>query len=181
MTPVRPKRRARVAVITSKADLAAVIMRWPDVRSTGDDLADRRLRLAGRFGTVPRRIDWPAMAREVDAVYLTAAGVEDNNVLDEYAPHLWGWDVPTVLWLRPAFALARPLRVPPRADRRARRLAQQQVLSEAARAKLITVLQEVLRDPTADEPTTTQTQALLDYVQGEADAMTVLAQVLQRR
>lgn len=99
LTRVVPRKAAKVAVVTSRDDLLAITARWPDTRP--DPLAEvnRLLR------TPPSRlIDWSLMADEVDAVWLTAAGLNQTSSSARH-PNLWGWDVPTVLFLKPAFSL----------------------------------------------------------------------------
>lgn len=117
-TLVKPHRNTRVARIDSRADLRAIIDRWPDRRQPYEDAPFGyhrddwgRLALGER---PPCRVDWPAMAADVDAVYLTSEGIKTLN-LPHDEPHLWGWDVPTVLFLNPTFSPGRVI-TPPDAD-----------------------------------------------------------------
>jgi len=115
-TLIRPHKLTRVAVIAGKADLAAVIERFPDTRlAPYQDLAVLTAwdRLAGREQQPPPcRVDWPAMATQFDALYLTHHGVKALNL--PYDPqHLWGWDVATVLFLNPTFSPGRIITPPP--------------------------------------------------------------------
>lgn len=116
-TLVKPHRNTRVAVIDSRADLSAIIARFPDTRA--GRYADPvpagchrdiwgRLRQGVR---PPNRVDWPALAAEVDAVFLTINGVRQLN-LPHDEPHLWGWDVPTILFLQPTFSPGRTITPP---------------------------------------------------------------------
>lgn len=117
-TLVKPHRNTRVARIDGPQDLATAIARWPDIRTAphADLLVpagyyrDTWGRL--RRGTQgPIRVDWPAMAVDVDAVYVTSHAIKKLNLPHE-DQHLWGWDVPTVLFLNPTFSPGRHI-VPP--------------------------------------------------------------------
>lgn len=81
----------------------------PDARVVAiDDLADLRALVAAHpyaIDPLTQGVDWPAV-RDAgwDAVYLTAAG----KAATAYStPDLYGWDVETVLWLRPAYTTGR--------------------------------------------------------------------------
>lgn len=113
-TVLRAKRTARIVVVDSQADLTAVEHRWPDTRPS--DYLDWCKTRVGRREDYEResaRIDWTAMARDVDAFYLTSAGQLATKDMfgDGGGPHLWGWDVATVFWLQPRFYLGPTVRV----------------------------------------------------------------------
>jgi hypothetical protein len=61
----------------------------------------------------PFRIDWPSMAREIDAVYVTDAALAELSQIFG-TPHLWGWDVPTILFLQPKFRIGERIDTPPK-------------------------------------------------------------------
>ncbi len=103
---------ATIYVIDNPDDLDDAIARWPDPHNGykfGDpDTAYEAIR--------PDVIDWPAMANDYDAVYVTHMALRDlnNAVASDYANlpphrrakrnrarHLHAWDVPTVLFLQP--------------------------------------------------------------------------------
>lgn len=157
LTIVRPRPTAKVLLIERQAHLEAAVCRWPDLRRDRDDEVDRWV-LRLNEGRRAKRIDWPAAAREVDAVYLTEEGVEATKLDDPDRPNLWGWDVPTVLFLRPAFAVGRRIQVPSR-DERVR------IADESRRLQLVEVLQKALRGGGLSEQERATVQSLLDHVQ----------------
>ncbi len=102
-TEVVPDPDARIAVVSTRAELAEIVQQWPDTRDDGlpGDLVFTPF--------TPYKVDWAAMAAQLDAFYATSAvfaGVDTLN-LPLRKPHLWGWDVPTVLFLQPAFTAGR--------------------------------------------------------------------------
>jgi len=115
-TIVKPHRAAKVVVIDNQADLSKVIARWPDERIV-NLFPGLEGKLVRRDSLPPLRVDWPAMAQEIDAVYVTAKAIGELNT-PVHGPHLWGWDVPTVLFLRPAFKVGRVVTDAPSADER---------------------------------------------------------------
>lgn len=120
ITIVKPHKLTRVVQVDNKADLAAVVARWPDKRSPIPEVLSATPAGYHRddFGRLvrgelkPTRIDWPAMAADVDAFYLTQAGVGQLNLPHDQL-HLWGWDVPTVLFLNPTFSPGKHITPPP--------------------------------------------------------------------
>lgn len=112
---VLPDLDAKVYVVSNPLDLAEAIKTYPDPRNTGPWL-DRGHRSTPREVAL---IDWPAMAKDFDAFYLTTEGVRYlNRPYYDFEPHavrpsgrrrlpehLALWDVPTVLWLQPSFEI----------------------------------------------------------------------------
>lgn len=147
-TLVRPHRGTRIVCVDGRADLAAVIARWPDTRTApyADLLVpagyhrDAWGRL--RFGEQPPvRVDWPAMAADVDAVYVTQRAIGELNLPHE-EQHLWGWDVPTVLFLNATFSPGRRIDPPDAATVAAMNEARlHHEIARAVRKKKITATQ----------------------------------------
>ena len=118
-TEVHPAVNAVVALVDNRQDLLDLIAAFPDRRPVPDI---ERTILGNKSG---QRVDWPRAAKHIDAVYVTHNGLQasKNRIGEE---HLWGWDVPTVLFLTPAFVPGRvrqpqPLHRPDRIPKRVRR------------------------------------------------------------
>ncbi|MFC8728226.1 hypothetical protein [Streptomyces bacillaris] len=98
ITAVTPLPDTLIYLIETQADLDRLVATFP---LPADHLMHR---------STP---DWEAMASAGwDAVYVSAAGLEANaerHVMT--GPSLYGWDCPSVLWLRPAYRL-----IPPQAE-----------------------------------------------------------------
>ncbi len=99
-----PAPDARVYVIDDVATLARLIRAHPE---QGAPVVPAWVRAP---------IDWPSVALDVDAVWLTERG----QALTRFSePSLHGWDCETVLWLRPAFTVGAPVALlPPPSMRR---------------------------------------------------------------
>lgn len=102
---VIPHPDARVYVIERVTDLTQATTRWPDPRNdrrTSTDIffQDSGVR-AFRHGMNPR-INYPAMAEDFDAIYLTRAGYDKLGDITE-RPNLSIWDGPTVYFLNPTY------------------------------------------------------------------------------
>jgi len=87
---VVPDPDARVYVIDDLPTLARLIRTYPE---TGARIVPTSVRAP---------IDWPAVAADVDAVWLTERGQACTRFSD---PSLYGWDCETVLWLNRAFTI----------------------------------------------------------------------------
>lgn len=113
-TEVVPCQDARIAVVSTRDELAEIVQLWPDTRDDGMS-GDFDEILANPFS--PYKVDWPAMAQQLDAFYATSAVFAGPPLVSLNMPikkpHLWGWDVPTVLFLQPAFT-AGPVHGPAR-------------------------------------------------------------------
>lgn len=111
---IHPQPGAKVFVVDHPDDLADAVRRYPDPRNTIETFdPDVAFRLPDSA-----LVDWPAMAQDFDAFYLTTDGVRHLNSPDPMASltnfrgrrtslgqHLALWDVITVLWLNPAFTV----------------------------------------------------------------------------
>jgi hypothetical protein len=94
LTEIGPFADARVLLIDCLADLVAVVNTFP---------------ASGEFSTGlnDRYPDWVALAEASwDAVFLTNRGQWATR-MPPRGPNLYGWDVPSVLWLRPAYSVGR--------------------------------------------------------------------------
>lgn len=105
LVEVRPRLRDRFYVINGLTDLRAAIDRFPD---PSNGVADERDPFDGDFRV--DLIDYPAMAKEFAGLLLTPRGVNECNTPAgsrgrRSEVHLWGWDVPTVLFFGPFFTL----------------------------------------------------------------------------
>lgn len=98
LTVIRPHATARVLLIDSQPDLIAIVRAYPSRSDFLPSLDDR----------YPH---WQAMAAEWDAVYMTDQGQWETR-LPAAGPNLYGWDMPSVLWLRPAFTVGATTAVP---------------------------------------------------------------------
>jgi len=112
---VIPTPDAKIFVIDHSGDLNVALERWPDPRDSEPMGEDRPWIDAWRTDV----IDWPAMATDFDAVMVTAPALSQLNLPNPstdvlfglHGPHkarerhLWGWDVPTVLFLQPTFTV----------------------------------------------------------------------------
>lgn len=87
VTAVIPDRDARVFVIDRHADLLALEAAYPDPQPE----------IPAGIKMWPS-IDWAAVARDIDAVWLTEAGQWATRFSQ---PGLYGWDCETVFWLNP--------------------------------------------------------------------------------
>lgn len=99
LTEIVPAVDARVLLIDSLPDLVAIVDEFP---------------ASNRFlvGLADRYPDWSAIAgASWDAVYLTDRGQWETR-LPPRGPNLYGWDIPSVLWLNPAFSVGRTVEVP---------------------------------------------------------------------
>lgn len=96
VTEVFAHETARVVVINSRDDLEAVVGRWPDPRR---GVQWRPLQRE----TGPVFVDWLAMARDVDLLFVTREAVADCNVPHPDRPTLGMWDAATALFLNPTF------------------------------------------------------------------------------
>lgn len=117
---VHAKPDARVFVVNKRAHLLAAIERWPerDVPEMVRRFRNDRHGLIRSIGpTQPEHLCWEDMAKEVDAFWLTGAGLRQTcNIYPE--PNLWGWDVPTVLFFHPdAYTIEGPFERPPTRER----------------------------------------------------------------
>lgn len=93
LTLVRPHDTARVLRIDSQADLIAIVNAYPS--RSGFSLSS----LDDRYP------HWSGLAEDGwEAVYMTDRGQWETR-LPRSGPNLYGWDMPSVLWLRPAFAV----------------------------------------------------------------------------
>lgn len=109
---LRAAAHARVYVIDSADDLTALLRLYPREHSTLHPA------LRPIFETLDAcwQVDWERLAGRVDAVYLTAAGQAATHTGE---PNLWGWDFPTVLFLRPAVVDLGDVALSPAAHHRA--------------------------------------------------------------
>jgi hypothetical protein len=108
ITLVHPFRSARVLQVDTAEDLLAAIKRWPDRRLT---VSQRDCWLARPGRSDYCAIDWVTLARDYDIFWLTPEGV--NKAGDPGLPvNLWGWDVPTALFLQPVFKVGARLAAP---------------------------------------------------------------------
>jgi hypothetical protein len=100
LTEVFPAETARVLRIDSQADLIAIVTAYPSRSSLAlTSLDDRYPHWSGLAGD-----GW-------DAVYMTDQGQWETR-LPRSGPNLYGWDMPSVLWLRPAFRVGRTVGIP---------------------------------------------------------------------
>lgn len=100
LTEVFPHDTARVLRIDTQADLVAIIGAYPS--RSGFSLSS----LDDRYP------HWAAMAEDGwEAVYMTDRGQWETR-LPRTGPNLYGWDMPSVLWLRPAFSVGRTAEIP---------------------------------------------------------------------
>lgn len=113
---VKPDRDARILVINGNRQLTAICERWPDSRQHFRVEEHLGRKYLGRYSRRPTtRIDWVAMANEIDAVFLTERGYQATRQPTwDGTPHLAGWDTPTVLFLQPAFTVGETVAVHPR-------------------------------------------------------------------
>lgn len=94
LTEITPFADARVLGIDTQADLIAIVGEFP---------AHARFHV----GLDDRYPDWMAMAEASwDEVFLTDRGQWETR-LPPRGPNLYGWDCPSVLWLRPAYTVGR--------------------------------------------------------------------------
>ncbi|MFJ4680536.1 hypothetical protein [Kitasatospora sp. NPDC088783] len=97
VTAVRPSARARVYRIDTAQDLQVLAAAYPrgtpDGRPPGRELT----------GWASPRVDWAAASRHWAAVHLTERGQQATHACE--GVNLFGWDVETVLFLRPAYRL----------------------------------------------------------------------------
>ncbi|GAB2717590.1 hypothetical protein [Kitasatospora kifunensis] len=94
---ITPDPTARIALIDNSEDLLALVQQYPN---PPDD---------SPFDDSHLFPNWPEVAADWDAVYLTADGARATAVEDRdqaTAPHLDGWAGAAVLWLRPAYTVA---------------------------------------------------------------------------
>lgn len=89
----------RVYVIDSFRDLKRALKRWPHRPYADTDIPSLRRE---------REIHYVAMAEEYDAVYLTEEGQWATRLT--FPDNLYGWDVPSILWLRWVFDRVEPVR-----------------------------------------------------------------------
>lgn len=101
LTEIAPAPTARLLLIDSQAHLAAIIDRYPAAQNP-------HIHRAG----YP---DWPAMAADWDGVYLTDQGQWATRLPDT-GPDLYGWDMESCLWLRPAYTVGRTARATARSE-----------------------------------------------------------------
>ncbi|MFB7832062.1 hypothetical protein [Streptomyces sp. NPDC056056] len=97
-TAIAPNLDARVLRIDSHVDLIAIV----DAHPASLNIPSLRER---------RYPDWVALAQTWDAVFLTDEGQWATR-RPRYGPDLYGWDVASVLWLRPAYSVGRTSLVP---------------------------------------------------------------------
>ncbi|MCX5587608.1 hypothetical protein [Streptomyces erythrochromogenes] len=90
LTEIQPEPAARVLRIDTQADLIAIAGAYPAQPIAGLSR-----------GPYP---DWAALAADWDAVYLTDDGQWATR-LPYSGPDLYGWDVASVLWLRPRYSV----------------------------------------------------------------------------
>lgn len=90
VTLIIPDPSARIAVVDSHADLLGL-------ETAYRDHDEALLNVSPRVWPL---VDWVAMSREVDAVWLTDDGQWATRFTQ---PGLYGWDCETVLWLNPRF------------------------------------------------------------------------------
>lgn len=90
-------RDPRVYTIKTLADLKRAITRYPHQRYPDS-----------QFLRDEYEIDFEAMAADYDAVYLTEEGQGATRL--SYPVDLYGWDVPSILWLRWMFDRVEPVR-----------------------------------------------------------------------
>lgn len=102
LTEILPGPGARVLLIDGAADLAALV-----------DMHPASYPLLAGSALDNRYPDWEALAAAGwDAVYLTDRGQWETR-LPPRGPNLYGWDMPSVLWLHPAYAVGRTTVVRP--------------------------------------------------------------------
>lgn len=100
LTEIIPDASARVLVVDTQSDLIRIVDAYP---------ASYDLHLSSIDDRYP---DWPALAANGwDALYLTDNGQWETR-LPPRGPNLYGWDVATVFWLRPAYTVGRTAAVP---------------------------------------------------------------------
>ncbi|MFI8932549.1 hypothetical protein ACIG3E_33415 [Streptomyces sp. NPDC053474] len=88
-----PNPDARIVRVNDLEDLRALVQAYPNPIGLDED--------QHRFP------DWPRLAQDWDAVYLTANGASETaRTPDGDEPHLEGWECETVVWLRPAYTVA---------------------------------------------------------------------------
>lgn len=88
-----PDPGAKVLLIDSMADLKAI-------------LAVYGLTPITYLPFITQVPDWERMVEdEIDAVYLTDAGQWATRMPPHGEPNLYTWDMPSVLWLRPSYAV----------------------------------------------------------------------------
>lgn len=92
-----PEPTARIVLIDSLQDLIALVRRYPNPPE------------ASPYDDSHLFPDWPRVAADWDAVYLTEDGARATAAEDPAeatAPHLDGWDRAAVLWLNPTYSVA---------------------------------------------------------------------------
>lgn len=100
LTEIVPDASARVLIVDTQADLAAIVDAYP---------ASYGLHLPSIDDRYP---DWPALAADGwDALYLTDDGQWETR-RPPHGPNLYTWDVATVFWLRPAYTVGDTAAVP---------------------------------------------------------------------
>ncbi|MFI8932520.1 hypothetical protein ACIG3E_33265 [Streptomyces sp. NPDC053474] len=91
-----PEPYARIVRVDDLEDLRALVRAYPNPVGLDED--------QHRFP------DWPRLAQDWDAVYLTANGAaETARTPDSDGPHLEGWKCEAVLWLQRAYTVAEGL------------------------------------------------------------------------
>ncbi|MEY9840682.1 hypothetical protein [Streptacidiphilus sp. EB103A] len=92
-----PNPTARIVLIDNRQDLLALVQQYPNPPA------------GGALDDSPLFPNWPEVAGEWDAVYLTADGARATDTQDPDTatePHLYGWTGATVVWLNPAYTVA---------------------------------------------------------------------------
>lgn len=103
---IRARNSARVLVVENIRHLRAMLERWP---------ADLEINARLPEFLQRRQLDWPALAQDVDAVWLTAKGnsnLRHTHFEGNMKASIYGWDTETVFFLNPAFTVGRRRTVP---------------------------------------------------------------------
>ncbi|CAM5718908.1 hypothetical protein [Streptomyces fumanus] len=95
LTEILPISNARLLLIDAQDHLTAIVATYP---------AEPNRFLPHRHGRYP---DWEALAADSwDGVYLTDRGQWATR-MPRSGPDLYGWDLESMLWLRPAYMVGR--------------------------------------------------------------------------
>jgi hypothetical protein len=95
LTEITPHDTARLLLVDDQAHLAAIVARYP---------ASLNPYIPSKTSPYP---DWQALAADGwDGVYLTDRGQWATRLPDA-GPDLYGWDMESLLWLRPSYTVGR--------------------------------------------------------------------------